>query len=87
MYKETAFLIKEIIGNNYLYFDKALLVKKTPHDIHSVSLWGATVDPKGNIWVMDANQDWYELNEDETPIVQSLYQRISIIYSNYKQAS
>lgn len=86
MYKTIAEILKELVGCEYLHFDEVLQIKMSPHS-DPIRLWGASVSPSGKVFVMDAEQDWYEMGENEYPIMQSLVQRLYIIQQQYSIAS
>jgi hypothetical protein len=78
--------IKELVGEGMvLYFDKALLVKVTPHT-WPVQIWAVCVKDN-RIALQDGVEMWHELEETDKnyPIVlSSLYQRIQTIYKQVK---
>jgi hypothetical protein len=84
---EIAFLVKGMVGNEYLYFSNAMRVKAHPHDYYETFLWGVCVDPRDNVYVMDGMQEWTKLDEDDRKIIQSLYQRVSLLSLKYKQTA
>lgn len=84
--QDIADKVKELAGNEYLYFDDALEVKLTPHT-HAVNLWGVCVSPSSKVYVMDSSEQWHEVKAHEKTIVSSLYQRVSSISLNYKKTA
>lgn len=76
-------MIRELAGSHYLYFDELLKVKASPHK--EVNIWGACLSPATDlkdaiIYVMDSNQEWYEVtanNESAALVIASLYQRLT----------
>jgi hypothetical protein len=85
MLTEIIETVKKLAGNEYLYFDNALEIKRTPH-AQSFSAWGVAVSPEGELWVMDNEEDWFKVQERDTLLIPSLYQRIKIISEKYKAA-
>lgn len=76
--------VKELVGNEYLYFDDALVVKKTPHTA-PVKVWAIAISPKDQIFLMDSNQEFFELEETDLNyhlVIASLYQRVISIYKS-----
>lgn len=74
-------MLKEMVGNEYLYFDDALTVKKTPHT-DPVRIWAVSISPKDEIFLMDANQEWHQLEESDLDyhlVIASLWARIKIL--------
>jgi hypothetical protein len=87
--KETIIaMIKDLVGNEYLYFQTSLLVKITPHT-WPVQIWAVCVSPKNQIFLMDGLETWNELEETDrnySVVLQSLFQRMQAIYKTYKTA-
>lgn len=75
-------MVKSLVGNEYLYLEDALKVKKTPHS-PEVRIWGICVSPKNEIFLMDSNEQWFELEETEDLnyhlVIASLYARMKVI--------
>jgi hypothetical protein len=84
--QNIADIVKELVGNAYMYFDEALTVKKTPHT-WPVNLWAVCVSPKGEVFVMDGAEEWYRVEEKDTLIIPSLYQRVTMISKQFKQTA
>jgi hypothetical protein len=84
--EELIELIKSLVGNEYLYFDTAVVIKKTPHTI-PLNMWAVSVSPSGKVYVMDADEKWHEVEEKDSRIIASLYQRLKLISEQYKKAS
>lgn len=87
MLQEIINTVKGITGNEFLYLDTQLQIKKTPHS-HPVNIWALAVDPHDRLWLMDADEFWwaFEGNEDEKLITESLYQRVMSIKERYAAA-
>lgn len=82
-------IIEMVLGHEYLYFEDALRVKKTPHT-PTVNIWAISVSPKDEIFLMDNNQDWHRLDETDMEynlIIASLWARLKVISKNYSIAS
>jgi hypothetical protein len=73
-------IVRDLSGNDFLYFDDALIVKMSPHDHQSFRFWAVCVSPGGQLFVMDAFENWYEVKETDEALIQSLFQRVSIIH-------
>jgi hypothetical protein len=71
-------------GGFFICFDTEVLVKTTPHT-EAFHAWAVCVSPGDELWVMDSEEDWYKVQERDTLLIPSLYQRISTI-SNKKVA-
>ena len=86
---ECADIVRDLVGNDYLYFDSAVEVKVSPHSF-PFAAWGVCVSPKNDLYVMDSNQQWHqvELNNDHASLViGSLYQRLRLMRIQYAKAS
>ena len=86
---ECADIVRDLVGNDYLYFDSAVEVKVSPHSF-PFAAWGVCVSPKNDLFVMDNNQQWHqvELNDDHASLViGSLYQRLRLMRIQYAKAS
>ena len=89
IYKECAAIIKELVGHEYLYFDTAVEIKTTPHS-HPFAAWAVSVSPKDDIYVMDSDEQWHQLElEDDNAalVIGSLYQRLRMMSVQYRKAS
>jgi hypothetical protein len=89
IYKECAAIVKELVGHDYLYFDTAVEIKVTPHS-HPFAAWAVSVSPKDDIYVMDSDEQWHQLElEDNNAalVIGSLYQRLRLMRVQYKKAS
>lgn len=78
-------LIKGLVGTDYLYFDDAVIVKKTPHTV-PVNVYAVCVSPNKELFVMDAGEQWHQVEENETNIIGSLFQRVKLLSIQYKIA-
>jgi len=89
IFTECIDMVKDLVGNDYLYFDSPIEVKVSPHDI-PFAAWAVCVSPKNDLYVMDNNEQWHqvELNDDYASLViGSLYQRLRLMRLQYKKAS
>ena len=88
--QECIDIVKDLAGNEYLYFDTAVEVKITPHSF-PFSAWGVCVSPDERLFVMDSDEQWHELELTEDGnaalVVGSLYQRLNIMRTQYAKAS
>jgi hypothetical protein len=82
-------IVKDLVGNEYLYFDSALQVKVSPHT-HPFQVWGVCVSPADAMYIMDSDEQWHklELTDINAPLmVSSLYQRLGLMRRQYAKAS
>jgi hypothetical protein len=82
-------IIKDLVGNDYLYFNNAVEVKTTPHSF-PFNAWAVCVSPKNELYVMDSDEQWHktELNDSSAALViGSLYQRLKLMRISYAKAS
>ena len=87
--KQCIELVKEWVGNEYLYFDTALQVKYSPHHF-PFSIWGLCVSPTDTLYVMDSDQQWYPIEAatgTDDLVIGSIYQRLMWMGSKYAKAS
>lgn len=76
--------VKQLAGNNYLYFEDAISIKKTPHSI-PVKMWAVSISPDDVIYLMDSDQRSFPLEEGDVNyhlVIASLYQRVTFIFRN-----
>ena len=91
IFKECIDIIKDLAGNEYLYFNGAVEVKLTPH--HSpFAAWAVCVSPPPaeELYVMDSNEEWHKVDLEDSHaamIISSLYQRLKLMRINYAKAS
>jgi hypothetical protein len=89
MLQDCKDIVKDLAGNEYLYFDTAIEVKTTPHT-YPFSAWGVCVSPDNRLYVMDNNEEWHEVKADSgnaTLVIGSLYQRLQLMRVRYAKAS
>lgn len=82
-------IVKSLVGNEYLYFDSKVEIKTTPHT-PAFAAWAICVSPADKLFVMDADEQWHELDLTDTKaglIVSSLYQRLRLMRTQYAKAS
>lgn len=88
MKSEIIKMVKRLAGHEFLYLDTKLQVKKTPHTI-PVNVWAICVSPDDRIYLMDSNEESFELEEGDTDyslVLNTVYQRIRMIYMQYQAA-
>lgn len=81
MKKQIIEMVLSCVGHEYLYFEDALKIKKTPHT-PTVNIWAISVSPKNEIFLMDADEAWHQLEETDTEynlIIASLWARLKVI--------
>lgn len=80
MLQNIAQMLNWLAGTEYLYFDAPLVVKRTPHT-PPFNAWAACVSPEGSVYVMDAEEGWHQLeeNQDSMLLIASLHQRLRYI--------
>lgn len=78
MYERLHSKIKMLAGCEYLYFETALTIKTSPWatPFHA---WAACSGPDGKVYVMNADEMWFEVAPREFILVMSLLQRVNII--------
>jgi hypothetical protein len=84
MLTEIIETVKKLAGNEYLYFDNALEIKRTPH-AQSFSAWGVAVSPEGELWVMDNEEDWFKVQERDTLLIPRFINVLKSFPKNTKQ--
>ena len=87
--QECIDIVKDLAGNEYLYFDTAVEVKLTPHSF-PFAAWGVCVSPASQLYVMDNEEQWHEVTlEDDNAalVIGSLYQRLAMMRTQYAKAS
>ena len=88
MKEQIIYMVKDLVGNEFLYFDTSLLIKLTPQT-WPVQIWAVSVSPNNEIFLMDGFQTWHPLEETDrnySVVLQTLFQRMSTIYKTYKTA-
>jgi hypothetical protein len=78
-------IIRELVGDNYLYFETPLVIERPSHSIPD-NIWAVCVSLKGVIHLMDAFEAWFPLEESDQNfdlMVVKLEQKLGAIISNY----
>jgi hypothetical protein len=89
MFQECIDIVKDLVGNEYLYFDEAVEVKTTPHS-YPFNAWAVSVSPEDQLFVMDSDEQWHQLQVEDLNavlVIGSLYQRLKLMRINYAKAS
>jgi hypothetical protein len=89
MLQDCIDIVKDLAGNEYLYFDTAIEVKTTPHT-YPFSAWGVCVSPDNRLYLMDSNEEWHQVEADSSKaalVIGSLYQRLQLMRVQYAKAS
>ena len=89
IFNECIDIVKDLVGNDYLYFETAVEVKVAPHSF-PFAAWAVCVSPKDKLFVMDNKEQWHqvELADDKASLViGTLYQRLRLMPIRYEKAS
>jgi hypothetical protein len=89
IYQECIEIVKDLVGNEYLYFDSAIEVKVSPHSF-PFAAWAVSVSPKNGLFIMDNNEQWHQvelIDDHASLVIGSLYQRLRLIRIQYAKAS
>jgi hypothetical protein len=89
IFNECLDIVKDLVGNEYLYFESAVEVKVSPHSF-PFAAWAVCASPKDELFVMDSSEQWHqvELSDDNASLViGSLYQRLRLMRTRYAKAS
>jgi len=89
IYTECVDIIKDLVGDEYLYFDTAVEVKLTPHT-YPFAAWAVSVSPKDELYVMDSDEQWHQVelkDQNVALVIGSLYQRLRLMRTRYAKAS
>ena len=91
IYNACVDTVKELVGYEFLYFDRAIEVKVTPHSF-PFNAWAVCVSPPpaDELFVMDSDEQWHqvELTDDNAAfVIGSLYQRLKLMRISYAKAS
>ena len=89
IFQECIDIVKDLVGNDYLYFDSAVEVKVSPHSF-PFAAWAVCVSPKDELFVMDSNEDWHQVelaDNNASLVIGSLYQRLRLMRIQYAKAS
>ncbi|MFL5789057.1 MAG: hypothetical protein ACJ748_13440 [Flavisolibacter sp.] len=89
IFSECIEIVKELVGNEFLYLDSGVEVKITPHSVPFL-IWAMSVSPKDELFVMDNNEEWHKVELEDVNadlIIGSLFQRLRLMRVNYAKAS
>ena len=89
IFQECVEIVKNLVGNDYLYFETSVEVKVTPHT-HPFSAWAVCVSPNDELYVMDSDEQWHKVELEDynaALVIGSLYQRLKLMRINYAKAS
>ncbi len=87
--QECIDIVKDLAGNEYLYFDTAVEVKITPHSF-PFAAWAVCVSSADQLFVMDNEEQWHEIelqDDNAALVIGSLYQRLAMMRTQYAKAS
>jgi hypothetical protein len=63
--------VKDLVGHEYLYFDKAVSVRRNEFS-YPFNAWALCTGPDGKLYVMDSDEQWFPVEDrpgDEQLIV------------------
>jgi hypothetical protein len=89
IFQECVDIVKELVGNEFLYFDTAIEVKITPHSF-PFNAWAVCISPKEELFVMDSDEQWHQVeltDNNAALVIGSLYQRLKLMRTHYAKAS
>lgn len=89
IFGECVEIVKNLVGNDYLYFETSVEVKVTPHT-YPFSAWAVCVSPKDELYVMDSDEQWHKVELEDynaALVIGSLYQRLKLMRIHYAKAS
>lgn len=80
MLKAIATIMRELCSHDHLYFDTPLKVKRAPN-APALHFWAASVSPAGDVYVMDADQEWHQVEqrEQDAQVMESLFHRVRFL--------
>jgi len=81
-------IIRELVGEDYLYFSSRLQIKLSPHKWPD-TFWAVCVGPSDRIFLMDGDMKWHEMEETDInygTVLPTLYQRVQFMQSQTKIA-
>lgn len=81
---EAIEMVRELVGKDYLYFDKAVTARPTEISFPFYA-WAVCVGPDQVLYVMDNDEQWFPVKENQTSIrlINALHARIYIMYIKY----
>jgi hypothetical protein len=89
IFQECIDIIKDLVGNEYLYFENAVEIKVSPHS-HPFAAWAVCVSPNDELYVMDGDEQWHQVelrDGNAALVIGSLYQRLRMMRTRYAKAS
>lgn len=89
IFQESIEIVRDLVGNDYLYFDTAVEVKISPHTF-PFAAWAVCVSPNNDLYVMDSSEQWHQVELNDTNaalVIGSLYQRLRMMRVQYRKAS
>lgn len=87
--QECIDIVKDLVGNEYLYFENAIEIKVSPHS-HPFAAWAVCASPSDELYVMDSDEQWHQIemrDGNAALIIGSLYQRLRMMRTQYAKAS
>jgi hypothetical protein len=89
IFQECIDIVKDLVGNEYLYFENAIEIKVSPHS-HPFAAWAVCVSPNDELYVMDSDEQWHQVemrDGNAALVIGSLYQRLRLMRTHYAKAS
>lgn len=89
IFQECIDIVKDLVGNEYLYFENAIEIKVSPHS-HPFAAWAVCVSPSDDLYVMDSDEQWHQVemrDGNAALVIGSLYQRLRLMRTRYAKAS
>ena len=84
--KEITEIVTALVGNEYLYMDSPIQIKTTPHT-PVLNIWAVCVSPHKDLYVMNEEEQWHQVDEKDSIIISSVYQRVKTLQSKFLKAT
>lgn len=71
------------VGNEILYLDSPIVIKRSPHDQNTYRIWAVCFSPDKHLFVTDDptdNESWYKVDGSDELIIPSVYQRLCSVF-------
>lgn len=83
-YNHIVFLVKDLAGNQYYYFDSPFEVDQ---EWQSITFWAICVSPSDVLYLMDGSQEWHEVQPNAYFLPQLLNKMLLINNQHQKKSA
>lgn len=81
MYQNCIDILKQIVGNEYLYLSEPIKIIDT--DLFFIEVWALCASPAGDLYVMNGAEQWHQVEPTDLMAIEPVHKRLTAIAKKY----